>query len=87
MDSGDKIRYFYEKVAFNENGDLQVNEEFSLNKVGHALHTLDPAFKNVTFSDKVKEVCHKLQLEEPVVVQSMYIYKNPGIGSEGNFYL
>jgi len=52
-------------------------------QVGHALHWLHPKFKDITFSDKIKQVCKKLGMEEPAVVQSMYIYKNPGVGSEG----
>jgi phytanoyl-CoA hydroxylase len=47
------------------------------------LHWLHPTFKEITFNNKIKEVCKKMGMEEPAVVQSMYIYKNPGVGSEG----
>lgn len=53
-------------------------------QVGHALHWLHPTFKKYTFDERVKEAAFQLDYEEPVVCQSMYIYKNPGIGSEGN---
>jgi len=43
---------------------------------------LDPAFKKITFSQKVKDVCNKFGLEDPRVAQSMYIFKNPGIGQK-----
>jgi hypothetical protein len=82
MTSGDKIRYFYESGAFNEKGELVVDKYKCLNKIGHALHWLNPYFKNITFSDKVKSVVKQIGLVDPVVVQSMYIFKNPGIGGE-----
>lgn len=80
--SGDKIRYFYEADAFDQNGKLVVEKGKSLNKIGHALHWLNPVFKRVTFSDKVKDVARKLGYSRPVVAQSMFIFKNPGIGGE-----
>lgn len=52
-------------------------------QVGHVLHLVDPTFKSITFSDKIKDICHKLNLKKPVIVQSMCIYKNPGIGGKG----
>ena len=52
-------------------------------QVGHALHWLHPVFRKYTFSEKVKEIAFQLELIEPAVCQSMYIYKNPGVGSEG----
>ncbi|CAG2105136.1 unnamed protein product [Medioppia subpectinata] len=82
MTSADKIRYFYEKNAFNASGDLVVDKYLSLNKIGHALHWLSPAFKSVTFSPKVKQLVKNVGFVDPVVVQSMYIFKNPGIGGE-----
>ncbi|XP_074976428.1 phytanoyl-CoA dioxygenase domain-containing protein 1 isoform X3 [Caretta caretta] len=47
-----------------------------------ALHAYDPIFKQITHSSKVQELGRKLGLEKPVVVQSMYIFKQPGIGGE-----
>lgn len=83
MDSADNISYFYEKDALNKNGDLLVKSSLAPNKVGHALHRLHPTFATYTYNDKVISVCRALGLVKPVVLQSMYIYKNPGIGSEG----
>ncbi|CAL1273534.1 unnamed protein product [Larinioides sclopetarius] len=48
--------------------------------MGHALHWLNPSFKKVTFSKKVKDVLKSLQYKNPVVVQSMVIFKHPEIG-------
>lgn len=83
MDSGDKISYFYEPGALGPNGELLVEPEVSLNKIGHALHELNPVFRKYTFSEKIKEAAFQLGFEEPVIPQSMYIFKNPKIGSEG----
>ncbi|CAH4038694.1 phytanoyl-CoA dioxygenase domain-containing protein 1 [Pieris brassicae] len=82
LESSDKIRYFFETNALDEKGELKVDPSVSLNKVGHALHLLHPIFRCYTYSDRVKAVCQQLGFTEPAVVQSMYIYKNPGIGGE-----
>ncbi|XP_067398169.1 phytanoyl-CoA dioxygenase domain-containing protein 1 isoform X2 [Emydura macquarii macquarii] len=82
LTSGDKIRFFFEKGVFNEKGDFLVSKEKSINKIGHALHAHDPVFKQITHSSKMQELGRKLGLEKPVVVQSMYIFKQPGIGGE-----
>ncbi|XP_078083682.1 phytanoyl-CoA dioxygenase domain-containing protein 1 [Mustelus asterias] len=75
LTSGDKIRFFFEKGVFDGKGDFLIPKEKSLNKIGHALHALEPTFKNLTHSLKVQEVAQKLELKEPVIVQSMYIFK------------
>ena len=82
MNSGDKIRYFYEKNAFDKNGELVVDKYLCLNKIGHSLHWFNPVFKQITFSSKVKQLAKHLGLVNPLIVQSMYIFKNPVIGSE-----
>lgn len=78
--SGDKIRFFFEEGAVDEHGRLTVEPELALNKIGHALHALDPDFKEVTFSDRVKGVSKSLNFKKPCVVQSMVIFKPPKIG-------
>lgn len=83
LESADKIGYFFEKDALDENGELLVDSSLALNKAGHALHRVHPTFEECTYDEKVANVCRALGLRNPVVVQSMYIYKNPGIGGEG----
>ncbi|XP_037257106.1 phytanoyl-CoA dioxygenase domain-containing protein 1 isoform X2 [Falco rusticolus] len=82
LTSGDKIRFFFEKGVLDERGNFRIPKEKSVSKIGHALHAYDPVFKQITHSSKVQELGRKLGLERPVVVQSMYIFKQPGIGGE-----
>lgn len=51
-------------------------------QVGHALHVLHPTFKKFTFNERVREVAASLGFRKPAIPQSMYIFKNPGIGGE-----
>lgn len=83
FESSEKISYFFEKYALDDNGQFLVDSSLALNKVGHALHRLHPTFEACTYTEKVASVCQALGLVKPVVSQSMYIYKNPGVGSEG----
>ncbi|KAJ8038956.1 Phytanoyl-CoA dioxygenase domain-containing protein 1 [Holothuria leucospilota] len=82
MQSGDKVRFFFEEKALNEKGDILVEKQKSLNKIGHALHWLVPEFKQVTFSKKIQDVARNLGYVDPKIVQSMYIFKQPRIGGE-----
>lgn len=52
-----------------------------MNKIGHALADRDPIFQQFTFRDYVYRATKQLmQYEDPMVVQSMYIFKPPFIG-------
>lgn len=82
IDSGDKVRFFWEEGAVDEAGKLRVEKELGINKIGHALHSLVPEFRRVTFSDQVRACCRDVGFRAPVVAQSMYIFKQPGIGGE-----
>lgn len=82
LDSGDKIRFFFEVDAFDEAGDLQMDKHKSLNKIGHALHWINPVFRKVSFSQKIQYISRCLKLRDPAIVQGMYIFKQPGIGGE-----
>src|SRR4051794_14654905 len=55
LTSGDKIRFFFEENAFNADGTLKYKKEQSINKIGHALHDLDPVFQKFSRSEKLKQ--------------------------------
>src|SRR5437868_11739568 len=82
LESGDKIRFFFEENAFNPDGTLRQNKVQSINKIGHALHDLDPVFDRFSRSRKIQELVLALGIDRPLLLQSMYIFKQPRIGGE-----
>jgi len=82
LTSGDKIRFFFEENAFNPDGTLKYDKEKSINKIGHALHDLDPVFANFSRTQKLKELANAIGFDNPLLLQSMYIFKQPNIGGE-----
>jgi phytanoyl-CoA hydroxylase len=82
LTSGDKIRFFFEENAFHPDGTLKYEKEKSINKIGHALHDLDPVFNRFSRSSKLKELAATIGHADSYLLQSMYIFKQPNIGGE-----
>jgi phytanoyl-CoA hydroxylase len=82
LESGDKIRFFFEEHAFNPDGTLKQSKEQSINKIGHALHDLDPVFDRFSRTPQIEQLVASLGLINPLLLQSMYIFKQPRIGGE-----
>jgi phytanoyl-CoA hydroxylase len=82
LTSGDKSRFFFEENAFNADGTLKYKKEKSINKIGHALHDLDPVFQKFSRSEKLKQLATAIGFEDSLLLQSMYIFKQPNIGGE-----
>lgn len=82
LESGDKIRFFFEEEAFNRQGRLLHSKEASINKVGHALHDLDPVFSDFSRTPALAKLAAEIGVQEPLLLQSMYIFKQPRIGGE-----
>ena len=80
LNSGDKISFFFEKDAFDEKGNLKNELFYSLNKIGHGLHDLDPVFESFSRSSQMKNLTKELNLELHVIIQSMHILKHAKIG-------
>ena len=80
--SGDKVRCFFEEEAFDEEGRLGQSKRLSINKIGHALHDLDPAFDRFSRQPAIAAVAASLGLAAPRLLQSMVIFKQPHIGGE-----
>jgi len=43
------------------------------NRLGHAMHALNPVFKDITFCKDVQEVIKSIGFHKPIVCQSMYL--------------
>ena len=78
------IGAFFEAGAFDAQGQLCVPLERAINKLGHAMHDLDPVFHAFSHGPRLQAVAEGLGLVDPQLVQSMYIFKQPGIGGEVN---
>lgn len=94
LGSANKMRCFFEEKAFGDSGQLTQNlpqELFhvlpqpliqSINKIGHAMHDLDPVFSRFSHGEKLAELAADVGLQKPQIWQSMYIFKQPRIGGE-----
>ncbi len=78
--SGDNISFFFEKDAFDQHGELRQPIDVSLNKIGHAIHDLDPVFDAFSRSEKLKKLATDLGFGDYLIIQSMYIFKHAKIG-------
>jgi phytanoyl-CoA hydroxylase len=76
QESGGAIRFFFEEQATDQPVAL------ALNKIGHALHDLDPVFDRVSRRPRIEALAHELGFVEPLLLQSMYLFKQPHIGAE-----
>ena len=70
-ESGGAIRFFVEAEAPDQ-----------LNKIGHALHDLDPVFDRFSRQPRLAALADCLGLEAPLLLQSMYLFKQPQVGAE-----
>jgi phytanoyl-CoA hydroxylase len=82
LSSGSQVRCFFEEEAFAPDGELAVPLERSINKIGHAQHDLDDAYDRFARAPVMAEVTAGLGVAEPLLVQSMHIFKQPHIGGE-----
>jgi len=70
-ESGGAIRFFVEEDAPDR-----------LNKIGHALHDLDPVFGRFSRHKRLADLAHRIGLREPLLLQSMYLFKYARVGAE-----
>jgi phytanoyl-CoA hydroxylase len=82
LTSGEQIRCFFERDAFDEHGNLRAEPHLALNKLGHAMHDLDPVFDSFSRTPDLANVAADLGMRDPLLLQSMYIFKQPHIGGE-----
>jgi phytanoyl-CoA hydroxylase len=82
MESATSIRCFFEEEAFDESGQLRRPKTLSINKIGHAMHDLDPVFADFSNGPELDAIARELGNDDPRIYQSMYIFKQPHIGGE-----
>jgi phytanoyl-CoA hydroxylase len=82
MESATAIRCFFEEEAFDERGALRQAKALSINKIGHAMHDLDPVFAEFSHGPELAALAHEIGNDDPRLYQSMYIFKQPNIGGE-----
>jgi phytanoyl-CoA hydroxylase len=80
--SAREVRGFLEADALGPSGELCVPRAEALNKIGHALHDLVPEFRTLARSAAVREAYELAGLLQPLLVQTMVIFKQPRIGGE-----
>ncbi|MBB65405.1 MAG: phytanoyl-CoA dioxygenase [Waddliaceae bacterium] len=82
VNSARKVSFFFDEHAFDENGELCRSKELSINKIGHALHDFDPLFRRFSYQEKIKSLLEDLGFSSPQIIQSMFVFKQAGIGGE-----
>lgn len=82
LDSANDVSCFFEEDAFDATGTLRQAKSLSINKIGHALHDLDPVFERFSRNEKLASLAAALGMVDEQIWQSMYIFKQPGIGGE-----
>jgi phytanoyl-CoA hydroxylase len=82
LESGPGIGFFFEKGAIDDAGELVVDKNVAINKFGHAMHDLDPVFDEFSRTPELGQIAADLGYRDPLLLQSMYIFKQPNIGGE-----
>lgn len=80
--SAEAMHGFLEEEALDDQGRLRQPKAASVNKIGHALHDLDPVFDAFSHGPALAALAADLGLRQPQLWQSMLIFKQPGIGGE-----
>ena len=71
LGSDNTVRCFFEEEAFGDDGQLRQAKALSINKIGHAMHDLDPVFDAFSRGPALDAVARGLGLVKPQIWQSM----------------
>lgn len=82
FDSAEAVHCFLEAGAVDDGGRLNRDKSLAINKIGHALHDRDETFRAFCAHPWFGAALRDLGYTMPVVMQTMYIFKQPGIGGE-----
>jgi phytanoyl-CoA hydroxylase len=80
--SAGEVRCFFEEEAFDADGCLVVEKSRAINKIGHALHDRDAVFNRFSRHSRLAAIATELGIVDPLLMQSMLIFKQPRIGGE-----
>ena len=76
LSSGDVMRAFMEERVEG------VDRVRAVNKLGHAMHDLDPDFESFSHQQQLSRLTRQLGLGKPLLLQSMVIFKHAHVGGE-----
>ena len=77
--------FFFEDEAVVD-GRLTMSPLAACNKIGHALHDLDPTFASFSRTSELERVASQIGLADPLLIQSMFIFKNPRVGGRVDWH-
>jgi len=80
--SAETVHCFLEEDALDEAGGLLREPRLAINKIGHAMHDLVPAFTEFCRAPVFGEILRSVGYRAPQLWQTMYIFKQPRIGGE-----
>lgn len=80
--SAENVHCFLEEDALDKQGNLLKPARLAINKIGHAMHDLDPAFSQFCKQEIIGQVIRDIGYQNPLLWQTMYIFKQPHIGGE-----
>jgi phytanoyl-CoA hydroxylase len=80
--SAAQVHCFLEEEAFDASGALKQPKALSINKIGHAMHDLDPVFGSFSRDPRLAAIAADIGMADPRLWQSMVIFKQPSIGGE-----
>lgn len=82
FDSAEAVHCFLEEGALDADGTLNRSKALAINKIGHAMHDLVPQFTRFCRLPVISELLRDIGYSAPQLWQTMYIFKQPGIGGE-----
>jgi len=82
FDSAENIHCFLEEGALDQEGCLLKPARLAINKIGHAMHDLNPTFRSFCQLPLFGKVLRDIGYQAPLLWQTMYIFKQPHIGGE-----
>lgn len=82
FDSAENVHCFLEEGALDGDGTLLKPARLAINKIGHAMHDLNPVFESFCRLPIFGEILRNIGYQAPLLMQTMYIFKQPHIGGE-----